>query len=657
MKLAPIYTIIFIKILSFQSLPCKSQEKPVWSEKFPKSINWYSLNPAGIFLVCTNTALYGLDPQKNGIAWELKDFAGIEMEKVSRYNQTPYIAINKFDPGSGGGLMSSTFKTFKKWDSKSYSIDRIILIDPMNGDIVFDIYANELGFDNIEKKNYLSEINCILLQGTKNKQRSFGLYDLNTRKMRFLVEKPVKLKMFTLRDDLDYYVHPSGNLIVRYANNTYQINITTGGQSWKRMNDSLYQFVFGSDKASTYASGGKFISKIDSETGDIIQQITPSELLENKETQQDFLSNLYTSGIKLLPLPDKLMATYKGGVNFFDYYTLSPLWNKVLKFDGMSVINIKPVKDSNLLIFLRNISNTQTSIILVDSTSKLLWNKPYTIQGSIIKMLETNEKGILCVTNVQADIISWENGKSKLKEPLKFETDKYVMVAHAQPQNSLAFYNDGKVYEINYETNIVRKILDKTNFKGGDTEDKQPTWLEARQNGYFLSASQNVMLIGFDGNIKYNNYYNRPGMSDKAKKMLAFGGGVALGFVFSEQAQQLTNEMYTSGLMSADNFITIKAMDSRAGTGSALITGGLSNIAFSELSERRRIVETGNRPYQLVLAKLNNNHPGFLKIDKESGAILTSLDLSDRDPAIKIDDALSALYYVDDKEVFFYSMK
>lgn len=635
---------------------CMAQEKAVWSAKFSKAINWYWLTPAGIFLVGTNEALYGIDPNKNGVAWALKDedYAGIEVEKVNRYGKTPYIMITR-EPPSGKNESSSGSLKLGNMISKSF-LNWMVLLDPVNGDIVFDTRAKDIGFDNIEKKSYLSTINCLLLEGTKDKVRCFGIYDLNTRKTRFVVEKPVKLKGFTLRDNLDFYIQPNGELIIKYVNNTYMIDVATGEKKWSRMNDSLYQFVFDYAGNSMYASGGKFIAKLDGQSGNITTLVTPPDMDEKEKSQEAYFSNLFLAGIKLLPLEDKLMATYKGGINFFDYNTLQPKWNKVLKISGFSVINIKAVQDNNTLLFLRNTSNDQTSLMLINSDGKLLWDKPYTVAGTIIKMLETADKGILCVTDVQADIVSWQNGKSKLQSVLKFKTDEYVMVAHAKSQNAIGFFNNGKVYEINYETNTIRKMIDKTNFKGPDDEDKRPTWFEARPDGYFLSASQNIMLIGYDGNIKFNNYYSRPGLSDRAKRMLAFGGGLVLGYVFNEEAQKLTNEMYTSGLMSGEDFITIKALDTKSGTGSALIAGGLSSIAFAQQSARQKIGQS-NRTYQLILAKMDDGGTGFLKIDKDSGTKLSSLDFDDKNPTIKIDDAIAGLYYIDDKEVFFYSMQ
>jgi outer membrane protein assembly factor BamB len=130
-------SLVFITITCFAQTPAKE-----WSKKFPGNVKWYQISDAGILIVCTGDALYGLNPDTGEETWKIDKLDDVKEENYDPIEGTPYAALikNKFMKG----------------------IEHTI-IDVAAGKIV----ASSPDFDimNIVKRIHIKELNSMMLYG------------------------------------------------------------------------------------------------------------------------------------------------------------------------------------------------------------------------------------------------------------------------------------------------------------------------------------------------------------------------------------------------------------------------------------------------------------------------------------------------------------
>ena len=69
-----IVTFIMVTVI-FAQQPAKE-----WTKKFPGNVKWYQISDAGILVVCTGDALYGLNPETGDEAWKVDKLDDIKEE-------------------------------------------------------------------------------------------------------------------------------------------------------------------------------------------------------------------------------------------------------------------------------------------------------------------------------------------------------------------------------------------------------------------------------------------------------------------------------------------------------------------------------------------------------------------------------------------------
>lgn len=237
----------------------------------------------------------------------------------------------------------------------------------------------------------------------------------------------------------------------------------------------------------------------------------------------------------------------------------------------------------------------------------------------------------------------------------KLNPELPIFIADALDRDRLALIQDNYLYELDIEKGKCMRLL-RTNFKG-DPADKAPNRLEVREEGYFIGSNQNMMFVNFDGTIRYQQYFPKPGMSAKAQAIYLRLGSLAAGYVFREETQMLTQAMYEGGLMSATDYSNVVVADVLyGGTGSAVVTSELFTQAFSKVEQRRSLMHLG-KDYVMVSTKFDEGGNGMKKVDIETGDELFRLRLDDKNPSIYVDDVLAGMYYLmpDQKQFVFYS--
>lgn len=183
--------------------------------------------------------------------------------------------------------------------------------------------------------------------------------------------------------------------------------------------------------------------------------------------------------------------------------------------------------------------------------------------------------------------------------------------------------NDNLVVSTGTELYFIKK--DGTSKKITDIlfkEDETPNKIEFRESGILISASQNAMLVSYDGLVKYQSYYKAPGQSVAAK--------IALG--------ALTAAAATAGHASTEMGYG-KRNDNMQG----------ANGAMNEMNKKFKAT-AGTKNHLYILTKLDDGI-GLVKLNKDTGKKDAELILKDKKPEYKVDDEYGVLYYKKDKKL------
>lgn len=68
---------------------------PIWKDTFEKEVNWMMISGAGVLLVCTDDALYGINPDTGEEMWKREDQKKIDKEYVEVIDVTPVVMITR----------------------------------------------------------------------------------------------------------------------------------------------------------------------------------------------------------------------------------------------------------------------------------------------------------------------------------------------------------------------------------------------------------------------------------------------------------------------------------------------------------------------------------------------------------------------------------
>ncbi|RYF91771.1 MAG: hypothetical protein EOO03_00520, partial [Chitinophagaceae bacterium] len=134
--------LVFAGAMVLASLFATAQKGTDWKKNFPSKINWYKITDAGVLVVGTNDALYGVNPADGKEAWKIDKIENIQEENYDPIEGTPYIVLAK------RGLLKSSNN----------------IVDVVTGKIIAN--TRELGLAGITKRIHLMKNNAVLFYGT-----------------------------------------------------------------------------------------------------------------------------------------------------------------------------------------------------------------------------------------------------------------------------------------------------------------------------------------------------------------------------------------------------------------------------------------------------------------------------------------------------------
>jgi hypothetical protein len=337
----------------------------------------------------------------------------------------------------------------------------------------------------------------------------------------------------------------------------------------------------------------------------------------------------------ILVLPDDGNRTK---INLFDYQTRQGKWGK--KGKGIAIKGgIYDYMDAgNGLLLVTQTANKNFLNFLDPSTGTITFEKPVKVDGHVVGIVPLSS-GILYITTESMNILDPAKGVLKWGKSI-------------QTRPELTAQHNGKIYAFDTKTKTLMVVDEQTEkvsqvsdfelkFLGGES----PRNLEVLEDGIFIHSDQNVAKFGFDGTVKFQQYYPAP-REPGWKRALLYAEAIRGAYIGA-------TSYYVSGVMaSAED--EVRQEDAIAGE----VVNQLGNAyeelgdaasdyavnAFKQANARYKATLSG-RDFMFIMSKLEKN-VALLKVSKLTGKVEGTIDLGkDREPIYAVDDITAQVYY------------
>ena len=449
-------------------------ETPDFTYDVGGKIEKMTVTSSGVLLVTHGNGLAGIKPGQEGLVFNFDDYGKVKEEEINIIPNTPYVMV-----GQAGFAGISAKQS---------------VIDVISGQRVFDTKAN--GWKAAQQPTLLMPENKLIVSGQRTAKEKYaqavGIYDMATGK---------EEKLFTLKGYDVLVGKPSiidGGLILPTAKGLTRIDLATGNESWTTKLKGVAYVVAAEDGKSMYAfvtsnngknqeiykvgASGNLVWPDGNKVKGIVSnfEITPKGLA--------IVSNVADSGKGGL---GKLMsAKAQSNISFLSASTGEDLWEKAPKTKGY--VQHFYVMDDGILFGL-----FEGGINKISFDGKPLFKKPLKT-GENIHTMALTPKGMIYITDEDANIINLETGESIWNKPIKYKRAKAVTSVYDPSHKRYLISTGEELMAIDEDSGDISSMA-SYEFK----EKEDPTHFEVRDNGLLLSSDQNMMLLDFDGSKSF----------------------------------------------------------------------------------------------------------------------------------------------------------
>lgn len=655
---------LFLLMLLSVSFLSKAQKNADWQKNFPSKINWYKVSDAGVLLVATKDALYGISPEGQDV-WKADDIENIKESNLDFIENTPYIVVVK------QGVTKGTNK----------------VVDVVTGKTV--ISSADEGLVTVSKRLYLSKSNNLLFYGASKKGLTLMLVDLTsgkkvweqtkifeknseqivseagelndailiaTNKRIYKLNKMSGEEMFNIDMKSDIPVlapkkkkagmfagfKAMGNAFGGNMEEANELQTMTSADFFQHKEDNSFYF-WNQDFLTKYdAATGKEIWKkfqLPSPIGYILHD-TRGMLIATAEKRQEDIDKANKGGGGLL---GKIKAKSAANKNRASLYLIDPAtgtekWNSDIDLKG-DVLAYKLTGNKLVLATQKDDGENFISIADLDA-GKSITKKPLSIKGEI-QDLQITPQGLYYRTTDQINILDLESGDKTWKKGF---TVKKCVGYNDEGGVGYVCAND-KIYKVNYNTGDMEEWV-----KGlGFNKDEDPNSLQITEQGVFVASNQNASLFDKSGKQVYHTYVTAPGRTLTGKLLSGVGGAasLALGAAGAARSAQLS---YAKGYYGS----TDPALDGEIKRSNQLASAGMASAvaSFQSISKRFNATKQANGFIAMLTNFGKSNQAkdaGITIVDKTTGKRKADLLLGDKtSPDYTIDDLGKVVYYHSD---------
>jgi outer membrane protein assembly factor BamB len=609
--------ICFFTIMVFNS--SFAQTTPTNTYTIDGKINFMKLTDTGILLIAHNDGFAGIKPESNKLIFDFKDYGSVKEEELQFIPATPYVVISQ------GG--------FAKLSSKKIVFDYVI------GKQLFETKEN--GWKDAFSAQVFIPQNKLIVSGIRTSKEKFamavGIYDLVTGKEEKLIYpvEPGKVTMGSvsvtgsifMKDNLVYI--PTSKELICYdiKSNSRVWSAKVDDLSWMTADESGKE-IYGFENTN---SGDTKIHKISS-TGEVLWK--DSQKVKGAVTRFEILPQ----GIAIVSdVADKggsvFSARAESKIMMLSAKDGEDLWDKAPKTKGY--VQHFYVMDDGILFGIQS-----GGINKISFTGETLFKKPLKT-GENIHTMALTPKGMIYITDSDANIIDLKTGESIWNKPIKYKNASAVASTYDAKNKRYLISTGDDVVAIDENSGDV-KTLSEFKFE----EKEAPNSFSVRANGLLLTSDQNIMMLNFDGTKQFHEYYKSPGRSTFGKIM---GGVMAVASTAASVSMAARAGANKNSIGQYNEY-------GREADRASKMFADIGSASFDYMSKRfKASAATANA--QFILTKLDDG-VGLVKINKDSGAKEKEIVLKDKKPEYEVDEYAGVLYYKkDNNTILSYDLK
>lgn len=609
--------ICFFTIMVFNS--SFAQTTPTNTYTIDGKINFMKLTDTGILLIAHNDGFAGIKPESNKLIFDFKDYGSVKEEELQFIPATPYVVISQ------GG--------FAKLSSKKIVFDYVI------GKQLFETKEN--GWKDAFSAQVFIPQNKLIVSGIRTSKEKFamavGIYDLVTGKEEKLIYpvEPGKVTMGSvsvtgsifMKDNLVYI--PTSKELICYdiKSNNRVWSAKVDDLSWMTADESGKE-IYGFENTN---SGDTKIHKISS-TGEVLWKdfqkvkgaVTRFEILPQGIAIVSDVADKGGSVFSARAESKIMMLSAKDGED---------LWDKAPKTKGY--VQHFYVMDDGILFGIQS-----GGINKISFTGETLFKKPLKT-GENIHTMALTPKGMIYITDSDANIIDLKTGESIWNKPIKYKNASAVASTYDAKNKRYLISTGDDVVAIDENSGDV-KTLSEFKFE----EKEAPNSFSVRANGLLLTSDQNIMMLNFDGTKQFHEYYKSPGRSTFGKIM---GGVMAVASTAASVSMAARAGANKNSIGQYNEY-------GREADRASKMFADIGSASFDYMSKRfKASAATANA--QFILTKLDDG-VGLVKINKDSGAKEKEIVLKDKKPEYEVDEYAGVLYYKkDNNTILSYDLK
>ncbi len=477
----------------------------VWTLKTKQDIRWQQVTPAGTLLISTDGALIGVDIERGQPVWEKPELAGVSPDSVRAVD--------------GSILMEAATRGLLQ------------IFDPVTGTAVFD--SRQLNLAEIITRRVLPQSGTILIHGRRTSGPPvIALYDLVTGNQRWSSEKLFEqtegkkkglgglvqglVRSVSERTELEVLQAGPEVIVVHTLMGLRALDARTGEVRWTaslpmarsgavphyvRLYPSLDKtnriYVSYDERLMPYslADGQPMWQKpatVNGRIRDIVQH--PAGIIMLPEGQPEGQGTGNRTVIN---------GVVQTGLNIARYEDGSTIASKPLKMRG-AVMEAMTAGDAAVLAVDAE-SKTFVNVLDVAAGTVRL-KKDVKIKGRL-SYAELTPVGLLYVSrsdataNGEVNIIDLDGGKPRFKDAIESKN-----LLHAFDSRSMYVFADHQLYAVDRQEGTYKTLGGEIKLEGGEN----PVAMEIRSEGIVLMSSQNLVVVGRDGQVKQRVYHPAP---------------------------------------------------------------------------------------------------------------------------------------------------
>ncbi|GHS86653.1 hypothetical protein FACS1894201_07610 [Bacteroidia bacterium] len=638
----------FLVAVLFSGATICAQRQADVTIPFSQDIQQIVLNPInGHVIVKEKEVISDYNPETQTVGWSIKKSDVVTVGALESA-QKALDAIGSVE-GLVGAFQSSDDIYFVQESPYVRAIleNRDLIVNSITGQVVFN--SGTAGY-RILQSQFLLETNEFLLLASEGKFFYSVLWNLQNGTEKWKAEIGTVASMASaLKDALSFKNTASedktelkGDAIYTSVNGIlYKLDKQTGKILWQAK-DKINKFFL--------SQSGKNVIVIKN-SGSMLSINQLLNVWNSQDGAPVWKNDIKTKFIIYLEdWADKILIAHSSGFNFYTYADGKKVWKKDAA--GSNFKQVNSIGQDYLYV-------ADKTLNLVDGNGEKKWKKPVDISTVpeapiyFLDILEDNQ--VLFLTGTSGNLVDYATGKKIWKKDLAFEVKRPVLFSIDEATNTVLAYNDKKIYKFDAKTTAAPKPLAK--LKKVKNEESISD-IESFDWGISLVGEGDVIGVGLDGAIKYQNAYDEPGGGKrKLTKAAGTAATIAIGTASAvTQAEIVFLQKNEKGEYIETGRANVFDKKTRqAGQAGSVAADLLSKTVVAGAKNRFNAMKT-NGDYAFVLSK-GANGPELVKVKKVDGSEVDKIAIDNNKPIYEVDPVNDNVYYVFKNELRTYSGK